>query len=429
MECSFTGFDPYKLHNVKVTGNELGHGSYATVFELEYGGKKCAGKKIHEILLEQGCDTFAVCHFKEECQLLSRLHHPNIVEFLGVYFEDNKRAPILVMELLNKNLTTYMKEFDNKIIPKETSYSILHGVAEGLCYLHDQAPPVIHRDLSSNNILLTSNLTAKISDLGMARILSMTPLRARRMTQIPGTPAYMPPEVMVADPKYDTSVDTFSYGILMIHIFSGKWPEPQVGPIHIEDGNMIPVSEADRRKVFLQSIRDDHPLMQLILQCIDNDPKKRPHTSAIMEKLTEMVEQCPGSKLNTPETKLKQQEENGKANDVNGYVDLEILEEVGITNGQIMAIPKPQILQKADNGKKEIPSSQRDEQWNQGVSNNGDCYNSRSIVCVITVTYNLFFFKFAAKIYSHSACGKGKACSDKAICDTTVCADGNWCTP
>ena len=60
------------------------------------------------------------------------------------------------------------------------------------------------------------------------------------MTQTPGTPAYMPPEVMVANPKYDTSIDEFSYGILMIHMFSGKWPEPQVGPSHTEpDGRLI----------------------------------------------------------------------------------------------------------------------------------------------------------------------------------------------
>ena len=85
------------------------------------------------------------------------------------------------------------------------------------------------------------------------------------MTQIPGIPAYMPPEVMVANPKYDTSVDIFSYGIMMIHVFNGRWLEPQVGQIHTElDGRMTPVSEAERREVFLQAIGNDH-LMDLIL--------------------------------------------------------------------------------------------------------------------------------------------------------------------
>ena len=118
------------------------------------------------------------------------------------------------------------------------------------------------------------------------------------MTQTPGTPAYMPPEVMIANPKYDTSVDEFSYGILMIHVFSGRWPEPQVGPNRTEPGRLIPVSEAERRGVFLQAIGNDHPLMDLILKCIDNHTQTRAHASEIMERLAEMVLQFPASFAN-----------------------------------------------------------------------------------------------------------------------------------
>ena len=125
------------------------------------------------------------------------------------------------------------------------------------------------------------------------------------MTQTPGTPAYMPPEVMIANPKYDTSIDEFSYGILMIHILSGRWPEPQVGPIRTEPGRLIPVSEAERREVFLRAIGNDHPLimMDLILKCIDNHPQIRAHTSEIVERLAEMVLQFPASFANRLELK------------------------------------------------------------------------------------------------------------------------------
>ena len=115
------------------------------------------------------------------------------------------------------------------------------------------------------------------------------------MTQTPGTPAYMPPEVMIANAKYDTSVDEFSYGIMMIHMFSGRWPEPQVGPIRTEPGRLIPVTEAERREVFLRAIGNNHPLMDLILKCIDNHPQARAHASEIVERLTEMVLQFPAS--------------------------------------------------------------------------------------------------------------------------------------
>ena len=295
--ATFTGFDPYKLTGVRVTDRELGHGSYATVLQLEYMGLKCAGKKIHELLLRQGDASYQVRRFEEECRLLSQVRHPNIVQFLGVCFQQRVRAPILVMEFLPTNLTSCIEQYG--ILPKEISYSILHDVALGLCYLHSQTPAIIHRDLSSNNVLLTPNMTAKISDLGVARILNLIPLQVSHMTQTPGTPAYMPPEVMVANPKYDTSVDEFSYGIMMIHMFSGRWPEPQVGQVRAEPGGrMIPVSEAERREVFLRAIGNDHPLMDLIRKCIDNYVKSRAHASEIVERLADMVLQFPASFAN-----------------------------------------------------------------------------------------------------------------------------------
>ena len=292
----FAGFDPYKLTGVRVTDRKLGHGSYATVLELEYIGLKCAGKKIYEQLLEQGDTSYTVCRFEEECRLLSQVRHPNIVQFLGVYFQEGVRAPILVMELLPTNLTKCIDRYG--ILPQEISYSILYDVALGIFYLHSQTPPIIHRDLSSNNILLTSNMTAKISDLGVARILNLTPLQVSRMTQTPGTPTYMPPEVMVANPKYDTSVDEFSYGIMMIHMFSGSWPEPQVGQVRTEQGRLFPVSEAERREMFLNIIGNDHPLIDLIHRCIKNDPQLRPHANEIVCQVGEIATRFSTSSTN-----------------------------------------------------------------------------------------------------------------------------------
>ena len=289
--ANFSGFEPYKLAGIRVTDQELGRGSYATVLELEYMGLKCAGKKIHEVLLMQGDRTYTVHRFETECRLLSQVHHPNIVQFLGVYFQQGVLAPILVMEFLPTNLTSCIEKYG--ILPKENSYSILYDVSLGLHYLHNQTPPIIHRDLSSNNVLLTPNMTAKISDLGVARILNLNPLQVSRMTQTPGTPAYMSPEVMVANPIYDVSVDEFSYGILMIHLLSSRWPEPQIGQIRTEHGRMIPISEAERREVFLCGIGNDHPLMDLILRCIDNDPKQRAHTNVIVEELADLRSQFP----------------------------------------------------------------------------------------------------------------------------------------
>ena len=109
MASNFSDFQSCTLTNVTVTDRVLGHGSYATVLELEYKGQKCAGKKIHKVLLAQGATTYSVVKFATECHLLSKLHHPNIVEFLGVYFQGKSDVPILVMEYLPTDLTSSMK--------------------------------------------------------------------------------------------------------------------------------------------------------------------------------------------------------------------------------------------------------------------------------------------------------------------------------
>ena len=140
-------------------------------------------------------------------------------------------------------------------------------------------------------------MTAKISDLGVARIFNLTPLQVSRMTQTPGTPAYMPPEVMVADPTYDTTVDQFSYGVLMIHILSGKWPEPHIGQTYTdaESDKLIPVSEAEHRQNYIDAFGHDHPLMGIILKCISNSPRRRALASEVVEQLAELVQQFPSS--------------------------------------------------------------------------------------------------------------------------------------
>ena len=242
----------------------LGHGSYALVREVDHLGLKCAGKQIYEALYQQGDMEM---RFREECHLLSQVRHPNIVQFLGVYFQQGVRAPILVMEFLPTNLTSCIEQYG--ILPKEISYSILHDVALGLCYLHSQTPPIIHRDLSSNNVLLTPNMTAKIADLGVARILNLTPLQIRHMSQKPGTQDFMPPEALVPNPRYNSSIDVFSYGVMMIHIFSGKWP-----------------AEIERR-VLLRSIKD--PLIDLIHNCTHNIPQRRPTSTAIVQHLKQTI--------------------------------------------------------------------------------------------------------------------------------------------
>ena len=225
--------------------------------------------------------------FAAECELLGQLHHPHIVQFLGVRVEAGSELPELVMEYLPTTLRRCLDTHGT--LPTETSCAILLQVALGLRYLHEFSPPIIHRDLSSNNVLLTTSMTAKISDLGVAKILDVSPGRAAQLTQTqaPGTPTFMPPEAMFSRPKYTSKVDIFSFGVLMVHILSGEWPMPS--GVYAEDPNnpngIVSVTEFERRRESIDRISVGHPLLGLIEQCLSNVASHRPDAADVVRQL------------------------------------------------------------------------------------------------------------------------------------------------
>ena len=270
------------LTGVTVTDRQLGVGSWAAVLEVEHNGQKYAGKIIYDALLDEinaGADL--VHRFaEEESGLLSQLHHPNIVQFVGFFFRQENRLPILVMELLSTNLGACIEEYG--VLPKDIGYSILHDVALGLHYLHSRTPPIVHRNLTARDILLTSKMSAKICGFVTARGLHINPITmASRQTHCPVAVAYMPPEVLSDYPTYNTSIDVFSYGIVMIFMFSGNYPG-DLKPVYTEKGYL---SEAERREKYLQAIGKDHPAMEFILKCITNDPQQRPTAIEIPQQI------------------------------------------------------------------------------------------------------------------------------------------------
>ena len=288
----------FRLNGVHDMGRELGRGSYASVVELQFRGLKCAGKKLHSTLYDNALireQEGMLRRFETECEILSQLKHPHVVQFLGVHFAESSTLPVLVMEFLQTTLTACVDRYG--ALPQEISYTILDDVATALCYLHGQTPAIIHRDLSANNVLLTSDMRAKVSDLGVATILNLTPAQRTQMTTCPGTPAYMPPEAVERKPIYDRTIDCFSYGILLIHIFCGNWPIPgranRVDPY--DPRNLIPLTEAERRVEYLQEVGEDHPLMALIQECLSNHPPLRPDAEEILRRVREVSSQFPPS--------------------------------------------------------------------------------------------------------------------------------------
>ncbi len=167
------------LPNVHPTGRTIGGGAYGTVEELDVDGLLCAGKRLHDVLVERGnYGTPSILKkFVEECSLLSNLRHPHIVQFLGICFLDGSDLPVLVMEYLPYCLDSLLDQepegAERVDIPLPTKCSILCDTAQGLNHLHARRPPVIHRDLTAKNVLLNAAMRGKIADLGVARILNL----------------------------------------------------------------------------------------------------------------------------------------------------------------------------------------------------------------------------------------------------------------
>ena len=187
------------IEDLTIAARELGRGSYGTVYAAVHSGKPCVAKELHPFLKHDKQETFI-----REINTLSTLKHPSIVQFLGVYSKDKSQTPILVMEMMWKNLYSLLEEQPKKLFLL-TKAHILYDVACGLQYLHTQKKPVIHRDLHPSNILLNENLNAKIADLGQAR-----PVSSHKLTSAPGNIAYMAPETLKKKPTYDTKLDVFS---------------------------------------------------------------------------------------------------------------------------------------------------------------------------------------------------------------------------
>ena len=301
MAARSEGLETYLLEGVEETRVEIGTGSYGSVIEVYYRGLKCAAKKIYRLLYEGGVGD-RLERFTNECRTMSSLRHPNIVQFLGVYFERGIgprvfNVPVLVMEYLPTTLSNCIDQ--HGALPDEVSYPILRDVALGLRYLHEQAPiPLVHRDLSANNVLLTHNMVAKISDMGVAKLLhdhrlSQNPYQ--RLTSTPGTPSYMPPEAMLENPDYNSSIDMFSFGAMVLHVACGTWPIPidAVQPTADNPYLLHRISEVERRQKFIDCLGERHPLLGLIRDCLSNTSSKRPTAAAALQTICHIMQNCP----------------------------------------------------------------------------------------------------------------------------------------
>ena len=123
----------------------------------------------------------------DERHHLCAIKHPHMVQYLGMYCDPESRLPVLLMELMDESLTQFLER------SYKTEVNLCHDIALALSYLHSNG--IVHKDLSSNNVLLIAGSRAKVTDFGMAKLYNVNRNTAHLtpLTLHPGTVVYMSP--------------------------------------------------------------------------------------------------------------------------------------------------------------------------------------------------------------------------------------------
>ena len=267
----------------------LGSGAYGVVCKAKLNELPCAAKLLHAILFESEDPQSPTIHdrFVQECQLLQKVRHPNVVQYLGVTQDPQSRLPILLMELLDGNLTDFLEHSDGPI-PYHLQVNLWYDIALALTYLHSKH--IIHRDLSGNNVLLIAGSRAKVTDFGMSMLTEMDVTKCR-LTHCPGNAAYMSPEALIEPPTYSEKLDVFSSGVVGIQIITRKFPKPAPNVTRHNDPStssgfsVALVPEIERRKSHINSIDPNHPMLPVALGCLSDSEQNRPSARQLCRQL------------------------------------------------------------------------------------------------------------------------------------------------
>ena len=271
LESSTQGSEPQISSKNVVSSKEvelfrdrvLGTGAWGFVVEGKFRGKAVAVKCLHQEILSQ----FTVGQIQREISIMADLRHPNLVLFIAAILDD-RSSPRIITELLS---ITLRRAYHENKITQANKLPILHELASALNYLHLHYKPIIHRDVSSTNVLLEKIAKdmwkAKLSDFGSANLV--------RVATTPGEGAlvYAAPEMCInAHSPQAPSVDVYSYGILVCEVTTSTFPD------HASFNGLMQL---------LQSQWPD--MYHITEQCTQKSPDERPTMQNIISQLDSLI--------------------------------------------------------------------------------------------------------------------------------------------
>lgn len=272
----------------------VGEGGYGKVYRGMLSSNKIVAIKRAKEGSLQGEKEFLT-----EIELLSRLHHRNLVSLVG-YCEE-KGEQMLVYEFMpNGRLQYWLSAKSKKALSFGMRLHVALDSAKGILYLHTEAnPPIFHRDIKASNILLDSNFTAKVADFGLSRLAPVSNdqgfLPDHVSTIVKGTPGYLDPEYFLTRKLTDKS-DVYSLGVVFLEILTGMQPISRgkniVREVKLSYNSGTVFSIIDSRMGSYPSEFVER-FVALALKCCNDKPEDRPSMLDVVRELENMLQKMP----------------------------------------------------------------------------------------------------------------------------------------
>lgn len=269
----------YRLDESEVLlTRKISTGAFGVVWLGHYHGQPVAVKRMIDGGEEVG--------FSREIQTMARLTHPKIVRFIGCTWTSVKDLSAVTEFMDGGDVRTLLENRKIDLSWQKEKISIAIDVAEALAYMHSLNPKIIHRDLKSRNVLLNSQLVAKLSDFGLSRNRTYE----ETLTAGVGTVRWTAPEVMLGE-NYSEQADVYSFGVVLSELDTREIPFEEKGtsrsgaPGAPDMAIVIKVAKGELRPNFSPDC--PAPINKIAKACLQFDPALRPSASSVVRMLND----------------------------------------------------------------------------------------------------------------------------------------------
>jgi serine/threonine protein kinase len=261
----------------------LGEGAFAEVYRVKH---RFLGRQAMKVLKIIGMTPEEIEEQLEEAIILSRVGHPNIVRVFDANVTETSRGVcgFFTMEYVaGGSLEQFWRSYGTQFVPVETAVDLMCQVCRGLAVAHGEKPPIIHRDIKPQNILVgydAEGLRARVSDFGLAKRVNPLTL----MASAKGTRCFKPPEVFLDCQSDSCAGDVWALGSTLYLLLTDRLPFSEQGEMDMFDRRAFerPMTPASRFNIKVDPLLD-----QILLRTLAIKPEDRyPSAAAVLEDLS-----------------------------------------------------------------------------------------------------------------------------------------------